>query len=539
MTYLGEMTFFLGMETCQSPHGIFICQRKHANEILKKFNMESCNPLSTPLVLNQKMSRDGGGCKVDESRYKSMIIIRLDLMYAVTSYRGSFQKMVKELDLVQITMKGNANGYPFCDMYHRDMSDIIFKKLGPLNNSLLHVAASSGNEELTKLMADQFPNLNIETISHGDTPLHVAARVGMLHTAEILVDHAKIYHNLHPDEPHPLRMKNNEGNTALHEALLALQLAPKSKHSKNPAKKGEGDEMAYLLAEHTGPEHVCNCGNKANQSPLCLAVEYGNRHFLEIFFNVIPVPDRVDCSATAKCLVQLMAEDKLNLEVLELIHKEKPKRLDARDEAENTLLHSAASTGHLEEVRYLSEIMSDNVLYKNKQGSYAIHVASEKGYVKIVRALLKQWPYPNEILDAEGRSILHVAAKSANKYLVRHILKWNKSDSDMLINMKDRDGNTPLHLAARHGHCLVLGTLLLYKRRNAALKNKTGRTAYDIAFNVVKQSDEMLDEENNKEVPDKQSEKDKHVDAKVVGVTKNEKPSAKVDPSTPTRFGMV
>ncbi|KAJ0112166.1 hypothetical protein Patl1_02228 [Pistacia atlantica] len=140
--------------------------------------------------------------------------------------------MIEERELIRVTRDGNANSYPFRDMSHRDMSDIIFKKLGPLNNSLLHLVASFGNEDLTKLMAGQFPTLIIQTNSHGDTPLHVAARVGMLSTAEILVNHEK---DLHPDEPRPLRMKNNEGNTALHEALLALQLAPKSKHSKNPA----------------------------------------------------------------------------------------------------------------------------------------------------------------------------------------------------------------------------------------------------------------------------------------------------------------
>ena len=40
MTDLGLMTFFLGMEIKQSEHKVFICQKKHAKEILKKFKLD-------------------------------------------------------------------------------------------------------------------------------------------------------------------------------------------------------------------------------------------------------------------------------------------------------------------------------------------------------------------------------------------------------------------------------------------------------------------------------------------------------------------
>lgn len=40
MKDLGEMSYFLGTEIKQKRVEIFICQRKYAKEILKKFNME-------------------------------------------------------------------------------------------------------------------------------------------------------------------------------------------------------------------------------------------------------------------------------------------------------------------------------------------------------------------------------------------------------------------------------------------------------------------------------------------------------------------
>ena len=40
MTDLRLMTYFLGMEIKQDEDEVFICQRKYAKEILKKFHME-------------------------------------------------------------------------------------------------------------------------------------------------------------------------------------------------------------------------------------------------------------------------------------------------------------------------------------------------------------------------------------------------------------------------------------------------------------------------------------------------------------------
>ncbi|XP_031266694.1 uncharacterized protein LOC116125116 [Pistacia vera] len=89
MTDLGEMTYFLGMEINQLAYGIFVSQRKYANEILKKFSMKNCNLVSTHLVQNQKLCKEYGASKVDESMYRSLVgcllyltITRPDLMYA-------------------------------------------------------------------------------------------------------------------------------------------------------------------------------------------------------------------------------------------------------------------------------------------------------------------------------------------------------------------------------------------------------------------------------------------------------------------------
>nr|GEZ53765.1 retrotransposon protein, putative, unclassified [Tanacetum cinerariifolium] len=53
MSMMGEMTFFLGLQVNQSPCGIFINQSKYVLKILKKYGMESCDPVDA----------DYAGCK--------------------------------------------------------------------------------------------------------------------------------------------------------------------------------------------------------------------------------------------------------------------------------------------------------------------------------------------------------------------------------------------------------------------------------------------------------------------------------------------
>ncbi|KAF2293784.1 hypothetical protein GH714_004737 [Hevea brasiliensis] len=91
MTDLGEMSYFLRMEISQSKKGIFICQRKYAAEILKRFGMENSKPIGTPLCQSLKLCKDDKSDKVDVGIYRSLIgcllyltATRPDLMFAAS-----------------------------------------------------------------------------------------------------------------------------------------------------------------------------------------------------------------------------------------------------------------------------------------------------------------------------------------------------------------------------------------------------------------------------------------------------------------------
>ncbi|GKE18511.1 retrovirus-related pol polyprotein from transposon TNT 1-94, partial [Tanacetum coccineum] len=82
MSMMGEMTFFLGLQVNQSPCGIFINQSNYVLEILKKYGMETCDPVGTPMEIKDKLDLDQNGSPVDATKYRSMIGA---LMYLTSS----------------------------------------------------------------------------------------------------------------------------------------------------------------------------------------------------------------------------------------------------------------------------------------------------------------------------------------------------------------------------------------------------------------------------------------------------------------------
>ncbi|KAK8918643.1 hypothetical protein KSP39_PZI022153 [Platanthera zijinensis] len=90
MTDLGELSYFLGVEVQQREDGIFISQKKYAEEILKKFRMENNKAISTPADPGIKLRKDSKEEGVDPTMFKSLVrsiryltFTRPNIMYAV------------------------------------------------------------------------------------------------------------------------------------------------------------------------------------------------------------------------------------------------------------------------------------------------------------------------------------------------------------------------------------------------------------------------------------------------------------------------
>jgi hypothetical protein len=70
MTDLGKIKFFLGIKVSQQSDSIFICQKKYALEVLKRFRMLESHKVNNSIVPGFKLSKDVDGAVIDESYYK-------------------------------------------------------------------------------------------------------------------------------------------------------------------------------------------------------------------------------------------------------------------------------------------------------------------------------------------------------------------------------------------------------------------------------------------------------------------------------------
>ena len=49
MSMMGELKFFFGIQINQSKDGVYVHQTKYTKELLKKFNLENCKEMNTPI----------------------------------------------------------------------------------------------------------------------------------------------------------------------------------------------------------------------------------------------------------------------------------------------------------------------------------------------------------------------------------------------------------------------------------------------------------------------------------------------------------
>jgi hypothetical protein len=108
MSLLGELSFFLGLQICQSNQGIFISQTKYIIEMLKMFGMEDCKLVITPMQTSCKLSKDDDSKSTDQRQYMSMIgsllyvtTSRLDVMQTVGQV-ARFQATPKESHVLAV-----------------------------------------------------------------------------------------------------------------------------------------------------------------------------------------------------------------------------------------------------------------------------------------------------------------------------------------------------------------------------------------------------------------------------------------------------
>ncbi|OWM75738.1 hypothetical protein CDL15_Pgr021903 [Punica granatum] len=374
--------------------------------------------------------------------------------------------------------------------------------LTPLNNTILHIAVTFRQKDFAAQVLKLYPSFLELVNEDGNTPLHIAAKIGCLEIAQLLIDSGRDSDQGHDklacscSNRNVLRTVNRMGDTALHVAV----------------RNGHFDLVELLIREDV---ELSTFPNLAGETPVFLAVEGGffnvARHILRASPAAPPSRGTHGMTALHAALIRthhgreseyyvpdlslenirrIIRDSLLNvlgrfggfrtqqIDIIKELLEKWPEMVKEVDGQKWTPLHYAAHLGHLEATQYLLEVDRSIAYLQNMEGMSAFHLAAKAGHIKVMDELIDHCPDICELLDNKGRTALHLAVANGKAKAVKFTLERKKLEG--LINFPDHNGNTPLHLAALYGNCNILMTLTYDQRVDKKVVNKEYLKAIDV-----------------------------------------------------------
>uniref|UniRef100_A0A674K4I8 Ankyrin repeat domain 52 n=1 Tax=Terrapene triunguis TaxID=2587831 RepID=A0A674K4I8_9SAUR len=271
----------------------------------------------------------------------------------------------------------------------------------------LHRAAASRNEKALNLLLKHSADVNARD-KYWQTPLHVAAANRATKCAEAIIPLLS-----------SVNVADRTGRTALHHAVHSGHI-----------------EVVNLLLNKGASLSTCD---KKERQPIHWAAFLGHLEVLKLL---------VARGADVMC----------------------------KDKKGYTLLHTAAASGQVEVVKHLLRLGVE-IDEPNCLGNTALHIACYMGQDAVANELVNYGANVNQP-NEKGFTPLHFAAVSTNGALCLELLVNNGADVNFQpetphqagcfllsflgseIDCADKYGNTPLHVAARYGHELLISTLM-------------------------------------------------------------------------------
>ncbi|XP_076946823.1 protein ACCELERATED CELL DEATH 6-like [Bidens hawaiensis] len=320
-------------------------------------------------------------------------------------------------------------------------------------NSVLHLVSKIGNVACVKYILEKYPLMHSRN-SDTETPTYVAAREGRVDILRYMI---KL-----------LRKENEDIESVLTRSIddyNALHVAIQNHHV----------EVVFLLTKEI--PQLAN-PNKSKESPLYLAAERGYIGVIELILK--------NCKKIAfngpngKTALHAAATSD-SAECVECLLRTNPNLLNVKDDHGWTPLHHAIyhnswlATTKLLNVDY--SIGYHELIQENDTNTSAIHLAASLGHCETMKVLIDLCPGCSDFIDNKGRNILHVAVEYKKNKAIEFIFRDELLTN--LINQKDINGNTPVHL-------LIIASdfekmeMLMDSRVNMYARNKINLTPLDM-----------------------------------------------------------
>ncbi|XP_027153153.1 ankyrin repeat-containing protein At5g02620-like [Coffea eugenioides] len=322
-------------------------------------------------------------------------------------------------------------------------SDYYYSQHTPAKDTVLHVLAQScDSANVVQLILAGHGRLLMKLNRRGETALHLAARKGHSGVVRALIDHAKSgagywFPPCFDRCKWMLRMASKAGNTALHEAV-----------------RNNFYDIAKLLVQEDPEFRYPH--KYALKTPLYLAVEKGRHNIMVLILEFCKTPSYLGPGHKTALHAAAIWNSP---ESMELILEKLPNLITNVDKFGWTALHYAAKFNHQHIARLLlsADRYAAYVAAKNDDSKTALHIAVIHGHVALVQEILSHCPDCWVQITGESQNILHLAVKHEKIEVLEFVLQ--NSWASELIDEKDKEGKTPLHLyvatKSLDGNCLV------------------------------------------------------------------------------------
>lgn len=315
------------------------------------------------------------------------------------------------------------------------------------NTSPLMRAVTANNIETCRYLLENGADANaLSTDFASETPFIAACNKKHYKLATMLRDFGA-----------DINAKNGKGNSAMHLAAvsgdvetlkflagLGAKTDEKNEEGKTPLIQAfnaynNGAEATIYLAKQNGRD--VNTPDENGRTLLHMAAEAGKTDFLEKV---------------------LSGTDGKNVD------------LDARDYKGRTPLMLAAYAGQTAFVDKLAE-KGAPLNSTDNFGRTALYFAVAATQEGVIDSLMKKGANLHILPKTDRRSFLHQAAETARLSLTKKFV-----EAKLPVNRKDVNGNTPLHIAIKHGNHPVV-EYLLENGADPKITNSVGFTAVELA----------------------------------------------------------
>ena len=212
---------------------------------------------------------------------------------------------------------------------------------------------------MTRMLVEQYHCDPESRDDDGDTPFHLACRVGHVDIVRYLVSELGC----------SVACQNKNGDTLLHEACRAGHL-----------------HIAETLLTGQNCSVACTSNNKYGKTVVHYSCHHG---WLDV---------------TRKLVEQYHCD------------------LESRDKASDTPLHEACREGHVDVVRYLVSEWECSTACQNKDGDTPLHVTCGRGHVDSVMYLVNEQGCSTACQNKVGNTPLHVACREGHVDIVRYLV---------------------------------------------------------------------------------------------------------------------